>query len=649
MRLKTGMVVLAALAALACSPAAGDAAQQVITSPGPLSSIAITNGLACQAHVGGDITTSFYGEIGVEAGSCGTFLALAEGEDVAGGTHLFGPTVSRGAAAVEAEFTPIAQTLAGADSIVTNDYATEKPRSGAVNLAHVVETDSYVPGEDSFQTTITITNLGASELKGTLYHVGDCYLAESNEGYGAANVPSTGSVACTSTPDDSPPARYMAFTPIATEGFPVSSASFVESEWPSFWKDIEPTGKQLPDQLAATTFVDNGMGLSWPLKLAPEASATLELTTTIVPPSPPVSTTSASACQPSGQVPITVSAEKGPRAVRYRVDGGAVQTAETSAAGQATIGLTAGQHTLEYWGEDENEVQESPHHTLSVLAASPAPTLTISSDEGRASYEVGETASVTIAASGAGLTSDPTKIGEPISTSTPGTYTLSRSATNACGTTAASFTWSVLPPPALGKTVNVVPVSGKVLVALPSTAAASIATPLQTAFESLSKGLKFIPLTEARQVPVGSTLETTAGVARITTATSTVGKTQSGEFGAGIFKLLQNRKQKGLTELNIVDNRSSKQVCATVGKKAAVAAKLSSKTLGRLTGSAHGKFTTKGQYSAATVRGTSWGVTNQCDGTLTKVSRGEVSVRDFHRRKTITLFSGQSYLAKAPL
>jgi hypothetical protein len=49
------------------------------------------------------------------------------------------------------------------------------------------------------------------------------------------------------------------------------------------------------------------------------------------------------------------------------------------------------------------------------------------------------------------------------------------------------------------------------------------------------------------------------------------------------------------------------------------------------------------------VRGTSWGVTNQCDGTLTKVSRGEVSVRDFHRRKTITLFSGQSYLAKAPL
>ena len=59
------------------------------------------------------------------------------------------------------------------------------------------------------------------------------------------------------------------------------------------------------------------------------------------------------------------------------------------------------------------------------------------------------------------------------------------------------------------------------------------------------------------------------------------------------------------------------------------------------------KFTTRGQYSAATVRGTVYSVTNQCAGTLTKVTRGIVSVRDFHRRKTITLFTGQHYLAKA--
>ena len=75
---------------------------------------------------------------------------------------------------------------------------------------------------------------------------------------------------------------------------------------------------------------------------------------------------------------------------------------------------------------------------------------------------------------------------------------------------------------------------------------------------------------------------------------------------------------------------------------------LSSKTLGRLNANAHGSFSAHGQYSASTVRGTVWSVANQCDGTLTKVTRGVVSVRDFHRRKTITLHSGQRYLARAP-
>ena len=89
-------------------------------------------------------------------------------------------------------------------------------------------------------------------------------------------------------------------------------------------------------------------------------------------------------------------------------------------------------------------------------------------------------------------------------------------------------------------------------------------------------------------------------------------------------------------------------MCATFGKGARVAAHLSSKVLGRLSSNAHGKFTTHGQYSAATVRGTQWTVTNQCDGTLTKVKRGVVSVRDFRLRRTITLFTGQSYLARAP-
>lgn len=207
----------------------------------------------------------------------------------------------------------------------------------------------------------------------------------------------------------------------------------------------------------------------------------------------------------------------------------------------------------------------------------------------------------------------------------------------------------LLASPVLGKTVNVEVVSGVVFVKLPAGTNAALATRSHSAFDSRAKGIGFVPLSEARQIPVGSTLDTTEGVAKLTTATATAGKTQFGDFGAGIFTILQSRTQRGLTNLKIVNVLSSRHVCASVGKKAQAAKRrLSKKALGLLKGTANGKFSTTGQYSAATVRGTIWSVTNRCDGTLTQVTRGVVSVRDFARRKTITLRAGQHYLAKAP-
>jgi hypothetical protein len=199
----------------------------------------------------------------------------------------------------------------------------------------------------------------------------------------------------------------------------------------------------------------------------------------------------------------------------------------------------------------------------------------------------------------------------------------------------------------LGKTVNVFPVRGRVFVRLPRGARSSLVGAVQSGVERLSKGSGFVPLTAARQIPVGSELDATDGVVRLTTATATSGGFQSGEFAAGIFRVLQHRKQRGLTELDIIDSQS-RAVCATVGKDATVARKhLSSSVLGRLNADDHGRFTTRGQFLAATVRGTVFSVVNRCDGTFTAVTRGVVTVRDFVRRKTVTLFAGQSYLAAA--
>lgn len=64
-----------------------------------------------------------------------------------------------------------------------------------------------------------------------------------------------------------------------------------------------------------------------------------------------------------------------------------------------------------------------------------------------------------------------------------------------------------------------------------------------------------------------------------------------------------------------------------------------------LWGSAKGNFVTKSRYSSATVRGTIWFVEDRCDGSLTQVVQGVVSVFDAARKKTVTVNAGGSYLA----
>ena len=180
-----------------------------------------------------------------------------------------------------------------------------------------------------------------------------------------------------------------------------------------------------------------------------------------------------------------------------------------------------------------------------------------------------------------------------------------------------------LPAPVLGRTVNVRAVKGTVRFA--------------------PKGGKFIALTAARQVPVGSQLDTRKGTVRLSSARDTKGTIQTGDFSAGVFQALQSRKksERGTTELRL--KGSSFKSCSAKGARAAA----NRRSVRRLRSNAKGRFRTRGQYSSATVRGTTWTTTDRCDGTLTKVTSGKVAVRDFKRRKTITLRAGKSYLAKA--
>jgi Tol biopolymer transport system component len=205
-----------------------------------------------------------------------------------------------------------------------------------------------------------------------------------------------------------------------------------------------------------------------------------------------------------------------------------------------------------------------------------------------------------------------------------------------------ALTLADLDDPTLGVDVNVAPVSGTVLLGVRGAAAR-----VSGSGRASQKGITFVPLTEARQVPVGSFLDTRQGKVRMESAANATGKRQRGDFLSGLFQVRQSKRRsaRGLTDL-VLKGSSFRSCRASRGKSARAA--LSRRRIRRLRANARGRFRTTGRNSSATVRGTKWLVEDRCDGTLTAVSRGRVVVRDFRRRRNITVRAGKRYLAKAP-
>jgi hypothetical protein len=186
-----------------------------------------------------------------------------------------------------------------------------------------------------------------------------------------------------------------------------------------------------------------------------------------------------------------------------------------------------------------------------------------------------------------------------------------------------------LPPPSFGRSVDIGLVSGVVMV-----------RPV--------KGISFQLGSRDRNIPVGSEIDTRRGEVDLRSARATPSATvQDGQFNGGLFKILQRRSQRGLTELDLTMSTNVRRACTVTPNSEAASRRLSSRVLTTLHARVHGKFSTRGRYSAGTVRGTKWDTVERCDGTLTRVYRGVVAVRDFRRHKTILVPAGHSYLARA--
>jgi streptogramin lyase len=184
------------------------------------------------------------------------------------------------------------------------------------------------------------------------------------------------------------------------------------------------------------------------------------------------------------------------------------------------------------------------------------------------------------------------------------------------------------PRPVLGQTVVVRSLKGAV----------TVRRPRASRFKSLAGG---------ERVPVGSLVDTRRGTVELTSARNGTGATQTGEFRGAVFEVRQTRTGRGVTDL--VLRGGSFAGCRARTARASVVANASARrrTVRTLWGKdSHSRFRTHGRDSVATVRGTRWMTADRCDGTLTRVTSGKVSVRDLRRHRSVVLTAGRSYLAR---
>jgi ice-binding like protein len=151
----------------------------------------------------------------------------------------------------------------------------------------------------------------------------------------------------------------------------------------------------------------------------------------------------------------------------------------------------------------------------------------------------------------------------------------------------------------------------------------------------------YVALSQPASVAVGSLIDMRHGTVTLRSALPG-GGVQRAVFHGGLAEVLQARGAGGLTELVL---RGPLPTCSGAAAHAATVSRRHKAR--RLWGhDTHGKFRTRGGQSVATVRGTDWYVEDRCDGTLTRVSKGSVSVYDSRRHRSVIVRAGHSYLAR---
>jgi hypothetical protein len=248
---------------LAAPSASGAVPFKEITSGGPLKEIALGNELSCQVAHTADTQLELFPSTS-KPGSCGTLVAT--------GGQLYAPDFANhdgsatGSLGSYTPFTAVSQSdVTGAGTAASPFRVTTVADAGGSGL-RVSEVDTYIAGQEAYRTEVTLENTGGAALTGVLYRAGDCYLQESDTGYGFTDA-GAGAAGCAINANNGPAGRIEQWYP-ATAG-----ASFMEAGYSDVWGFIA-TQQPFPNTCRCAEAVDNGAGISWRFELAPGARAT---------------------------------------------------------------------------------------------------------------------------------------------------------------------------------------------------------------------------------------------------------------------------------------------------------------------------------------------------------------------------------------
>src|SRR4051794_40621059 len=218
------VALIAAPSAMAQTPFVNEGAPG-----GPLTQVSIGNDLSCQVQHTGDTSLELFPS-SQTPGDCGTFVWAA----TAG--VLFTPDfANHGATATSGlgtrtPFTAVSQTpVSGSGSSASPFRVTTVANLGSTGL-QINEVDTYVAGQESYRTDVTVKNTGGAAQDVILYRAGDCFLQNTDSGFGFTG--SNQAVGCAANANNSPAGRIEEWVPIS------GGNSFLEDYFGNVWGAI---------------------------------------------------------------------------------------------------------------------------------------------------------------------------------------------------------------------------------------------------------------------------------------------------------------------------------------------------------------------------------------------------------------------------